>query len=479
MDLTPEYIKKNLEQIGDKAARDMLKQWIINSDDKNLRISALNLYSLMDDQKQFKFLEQLFLSDENFNIRAISGNIIRDKYSHYKKFVSLLEFTINNVIDIDQKLFAVELLNLEDTKKSRKIIKDYLKKTIKLSIKSRLNNFSEEILNFDLDVSIPPKILEICFNFILYFYYINVCGFSVSLKDDLIILLNCEGSKLESITEIKGFSRLFKLEHLILQRNNIQKIFGLNHLRQLKTLNLSQNRINQINNLNELITLKELNLSSNRIKKIENLNIVKIKKLSLDRNLITEIENLDNLTNLEHLNLSYNNVSKLKNFSCLSRLKSLYLSLNNIKTISGLEKLENLTTLYLNGNQISHISGLDSLVSLKVLSLSDNFITRIVNIERLENLIKLELSNNKIDSLNGLETLLNLQELFVDNNRIKNLEGIRNLKRLIILFLENNNIKDFKLSHIDSLTNLNFIFLNQNPLTPESWDLYQNRTRYP
>ena len=102
-----------------------------------------------------------------------------------------------------------------------------------------------------------------------------------------------------------------------------------------------------------------------------------------------------------------------------------------------------------------------------------------MNIERLENLIKLELSNNKIDSLNGLETLLNLQELFVDNNRIKNLEGIRNLKRLIILFLENNNIKDFKLSHIDSLTNLNFIFLNQNPLTPESWDLYQNRTRYP
>ncbi len=67
----------------------------------------------------------------------------------------------------------------------------------------------------------------------------------------------------------------------------------------------------------------------------------------------------------------------------------------------------------------------------------------------------------------------------------KNLEQIGDkaardmLKRLIILFLENNNIKDFKLSHIDSLTNLNFIFLNQNPLTPESWDLYQKRTRYP
>ena len=479
MDLTPEYIKKNLEKIGDKAARDMLKQWIINSDDRVLRKSALNLYSFIDDQKQFRFLEQLFLSDEDINIRTLSGNILRDKYSHNKKFVSLLEFTVNNVNDVDQKLFAVELLNLKDTKKSRKIIKDYLKKIIKLSFESRLIDFSEGILNFDLDISIQPKILEICFNLVLYSYYINVCGFSVTLRDNLIILLNCEGSQLESIEEIKGFGRLSKLEHLFLQRNNFQKICGLNHLRQLKTLNLSQNRINYISNLDDLINLEELNLSSNRIKKIENLNIVKLKKLTLDRNLITEIENLDKLANLEHLNLSYNDISKLKNLNRLRQLKSLYLSINNVETISGLEKLENLTTLYLNGNQISQICGLGSLVSLKVLNLSDNLIAKIMNIEKLDNLIKLELSNNKIDSLNGLENLLKLQELFVDKNRIKNFEGIKNLKRLIILFLENNNIEDFKLSYIDSLTNLNFIFLNQNPLTPESWDTYQKRTRYP
>ena len=58
MDLTPKYIEENLEKFGDKAARDILKQWVINSDDKNLRIRALNLYSIIDDQKQFKFLEQ-------------------------------------------------------------------------------------------------------------------------------------------------------------------------------------------------------------------------------------------------------------------------------------------------------------------------------------------------------------------------------------------------------------------------------------
>jgi hypothetical protein len=479
MDLTPEYIEANLEKFGDKAARDTLKQWIINSDNKDLRIRALNLYQVIDDEKQFKFLEQLFLSDENFNVRAISGNILRDKYFHNKKFVPLLEFSLNNGNDIDQKLFAVELLNLKNTKNSRKIIKEYLKRTLKLNQKNKLSDISEEIFTFDFNLPIPPNILEICHNLILYLYYTDNCGYSVALKEGLITLLNCEGSVLESIAEIKGLSRLFKLEHLFLQRNNIKKICGLDHLKLLITLNLSQNQICQIDKLDELINLKELNLSSNRISKIDNLNNVKLKKLLLDKNSITEIENLDKLVNLEHLNLSYNNISKLKNFNHLIGLKSLYLSFNNIEKISGLENLEALTTLYFNDNRICNISGLGSLVSLKVLNLSNNLINNIVGLENLENLIKLELSNNKIKSLSGLDTLQNLQELFVDKNHVKNLEGIRYLKSLIILFLENNDIKEFKLSFIDKLVNLNFIFLNQNPLNPESWDLYQKRTRYP
>lgn len=479
MDLTPKYIEENLEKLGVKAARDILKQWIINSDDKDLRLKALNLYSVVDDQKQFKFLEQLFLSDENVNVRAISGNILRDKYIHNKRFVSLLEFTLIDGNDIDQKLFAVEQLNLMDTKNSRKIVKDFLKRTLKLSTMSKFGGIPGMIFSFELNLSIPPKILEICDNLILYLYYTEKCGYSATLREGFITLLNCEGSELQSIAEIKGLDRLFNLEHLNLQRNNIQKICGLDHLKRLLTLNLSQNKINLINTLDGLINLKELNLSSNKIKKIENVNNVKLKKLSLDKNSITEIENLDKLVNLEHLNLGNNNISKLKNLNRLVKLKSLYLSYNSIENISGLETLENLTILYLNGNKITNIKGLDNLLSLKVLNLSNNLIKKIENLERLKKLIKLELSDNAIESLSGLDTLQNLQELFVDKNHVKNMEKIGNLKSLIILFLENNDIEVFKMSYLESLTNLNFIFLNQNPLNPESWDLYQKRTRYP
>ena len=78
-----------------------------------------------------------------------------------------------------------------------------------------------------------------------------------------------------------------------------------------------------------------------------------------------------------------------------------------------------------------------------------------------------------------MENLKNLQELFIDKNHIKQMEGINNLESLIILFLEKNHIKEFNMSYVDNLKNLNFIFLNENPLTPESWEIYQKRTRFP
>jgi len=479
MDLNPDYIKKNLEQIGKKTARDILKEWIVNSDNISLRETALDLYSSMDEGKEFKFFEQLFLSDESFEIRGLSGNILRDNYFYHKKFVSLLEFTLNDVNNMDQKSFAVETLNLIDTKKARKIIKDYLKKAIKLSFKKKAYEFPEEIFNSNYDTPIPHSILEVCFNLILYDYYVNSCGYNVTLREGLIILLNCEGGKLDNISEIQAFNKLVKLEHLQLQRNNIQYIRGLSHLTQLKTLNLSQNQIKKIENLDGLNNLQEISLSSNKIKKIENLDLGNLQKVSLDRNLITEIENLDNLHDLKLLNLSYNAIIKLKNLVNLGNLRTLFLSFNQIETISGLEKLENLVTLHINDNRITHIQGLKRLLRLKVLNLSNNYIERIIGLESLIELIKLELFNNRILSLSGLDNLTNLQELFIDKNRIKGLEGINNLKGLIILFLENNDIKEFNMSYVANLKNLNFIFLNENPLTPESWEIYQKRTRFP
>ena len=54
MDLDPNYIKENLHQIGIKDSKALLKEWIDNSNDIELRKSALRIYSSIDDGKSFK-----------------------------------------------------------------------------------------------------------------------------------------------------------------------------------------------------------------------------------------------------------------------------------------------------------------------------------------------------------------------------------------------------------------------------------------
>ena len=478
MEFTPDYIKENLSKIGRKEATYLLKEWIVNS--STLREKALKLLGSIDDGKNFKFFEHLFLSDEEPEIRITTGNILKEKYFNHKKIISPLEFALYNINNFEQKFLAVEFLNQIDNKETRKIIKEYLEVSIKNKSKYKFEDFPEEIYIRDYESPLPQFIMDICFNLILYDYYINNCGYTVVLRNGYIILLNCEGSNLRNINNITAFDKLVNLEHLLLQRNKIEKIESLNHLRNLKILNLSDNNIKKIENLESLKNLEELNLSYCKIKTIENLASLKnLRKLSLEVNLIEGITGLDTLVNLEELNISNNKIKVINNLNELTKLKRLNLSFNEILRISGLSKLENLVLLHLNDNNIPKIEGLDSLHELKTLSLSNNFIKRIENLNNLNNLRKFELSHNSIEKIEGLTNQLKLQELFLDKNQIHELGGMDNLEKLIILFLESNQISEFNNKKIESLRNLNFLFLNENPLTPESWICYKRRSRLP
>jgi len=479
MDSDPNQIKENLSQIGTKAAKILLKEWIDNSNNLGFRKNALRIYSSIDDGKNFKFYEHLYLSDEEIEIRTLSGEILNEKYYAHKKIISLFEFALNHAKNMTQKFQALESLNSIDTKKTRKAIKDYLKKTVKSDFKEKIQDFPNEIINPDYNVPISNSVLEICYNLILHDYYVYKCGYNATLRNGLIILLNCEGAGITNISDIQGYKKLKKLEHFLLQRNKIPKISGLSHLLNLKILNLSHNNIEKMENLEVLKNLEELFLTGNKVRKMENLKLTSLKKLYLDRNLISEIGDLEGLSNLETLNLNQNNISELKGLETLKKLKNLYLSYNKVTSINGIQNLGNLISLYLNNNNIIRIQGLEGLLNLKVLSLSNNNIKNIENLNQLENLLKLELSQNQIEKFQGLDKLSKLQELYIDKNQLQKIEGLNGLKSLIILFLEGNKITDFKLKYIEHLKNLNFIFLNDNPLTPESRENYLKRTRFP
>jgi len=479
MGLTPQYIKESINEIGNKEAFSLLKDWINNSNDPDLRIEALDVFGHLDNGRNFRFFEQIFLSDEDPKMRLLSGNLLKERYINHKKLISLLEFTLSSVENIDQKFLAIKILNSLKSKKAHKVIKEFLKRSIKKYLSSKINEFPEEIFNTDYTSSIGESVLELCYNLILFDYYKRFHGYNVTLRRGIIILLNCKNSNLNLISEIPAFYKLIKLEHLLLQGNKINEIDNIEHLRNLKVLDLTNNQINEIKNIEALHNLEELKLSKNQIRKIENLNLPKLRKLSLDHNSIIKISNLERLLNLEFLNLGYNAIEKVENLGELYKLKNLNLSNNKIEEISGLDNLTRLISLRLNSNSIKNLSGLDSLFELKILNLSDNLIEHIENLHNLYNLTKFELSNNKIKKIEGLDHLIKLQELFLDKNRITKLEGIENLESLIILFLENNYISEFRMGDIEHLKNLNFIFLNENPLSPESKKQYAKKTRFP
>ena len=479
MGINPQHLRENISQVGIKEAKIHLKRWINNSNNPDLRREALQLYGEIEQGKDYNFLEEIFLSDESVNLRLLSGKILGQNYFQHKKVIKLLEYVLNSEEEIYIKFLALELLDKFNLKKCHTIIHTFFEKIVdKIDENTRKNTIS---LSSILEQKPENRrlILKLCYNLILFNHYKEKFGYNVTLRDGIIILLNCEGSNIAYISDIPGIEKLVDLEHLILKRNRISKIEDLEILKKLKYLNLANNDIEKIENLSHLRKLEELILSANKISKVENLSLPLLKKLFLDKNLISEIGDLDTALLLEELNLSSNHIKLIKHLEKVKSLKTLNLSNNHIQRISGLDKLHNLISLNLNENKIPKIEGLANLVNLKVLNLSNNEILKIENLENLQSLTHLEISKNQISKMDGLDNLINLQELFLDKNQINKIEGLNNLKNLIILFLERNNITNFDLKDIDPLENLNFIFLNENPLDIESKEKYETRTRFP
>ncbi|MFX1487536.1 MAG: leucine-rich repeat domain-containing protein [Promethearchaeota archaeon] len=480
MELNPEYIKDHIAEIGVKEGLVLLKELINSSSDSSIRNKALEYFGIFERGKNFAFLEQLFLSDEDENIALLAGKILKNKYIAHKKLTRLLEYILHNVENVEQKIFSIEALISIDSLKARKMVIDYVKSLSRSIFKEKAIKIPPELLNHNYNAIIPQNLIDICINLILHQYYVNSCGYLSTLRRGMIVSLVCESSNLQGINEIVGLHFLYNLEYLTIQRNHLKEITQLKHLANLKALNLSHNDIKKIENLYSLITLEELNLSNNKIKRIENLELLsKLKKLFLNSNDITHIENLGSLTSLEVLEINRNKISKIENLRKLDKLERLNLSFNRIEKMEGLTQLQNLMWLYLNDNVIGQIEDLSTLQKLKGLNLSNNNIEKLSSLENLQNLKKIELSNNKIWKLEGLQNLVELQELYLDNNSIKKLEGLEGLNNLIILHLGRNAIKEFSNESVEHLKNLNFIFLNENPLDQKSFSEYQKRVKFP
>lgn len=229
--------------------------------------------------------------------------------------------------------------------------------------------------------------------------------------------------------------------------------------------------ISELNlNLPEKMTLREFwdaDLKDNdQLKTIKVLDLANSKLKFLP----TEI---NCLTGLTELHLNGNELKDLPlELGSLPNLKFLYLNNNQISELpEEISSLSKLISINLNLNQLNHIPKvLESLPSLVHLRLASNNLRQLsqtfCSMTKLE---YLDLSSNPLDKFpSQIGQLVNLTTLSINDAALEDIPNISELKKLKTLSLGKNNLKQFSPELINSLKNLEVLFLKKNPLNEDN-----------
>lgn len=342
------------DKLTKSQASDLLMSLVENTikQDTESKIVSIKLLGLIgaNDEKIFKFLELLLISDVDDLVRGNAASVI-----------------IKNFSDLAFEPIKWALLH-EESETSIILIIEALNKTNSLNLKSLVKTF--EYVEYEGKIYLPFGTERI---------------------------INLSNQNIVNLMQVKGLGNLLNLKKLHLNFNNITVIEGLDNLINLKTLHLQGNKIEKIEGLEKLKNLEYLYLNNNEIVKIQGITTLSnLKSLMIYDNKLPEIQKLEHLSNLEILNLRNNRISEIEGLKNLENLKRLDLSSNRITEINDLDNLVNLEFLDLSYNQITEISGLDSLKNLKFLDLRNNKITGIKQLNILKKLQHLYLGFNRI-----------------------------------------------------------------------------------
>ena len=248
------------------------------------------------------------------------------------------------------------------------------------------------------------------------------------------------------------------LESLTLRLNNIEKIEGLENKTNLRDLDLKNNKIQKIEGLENKTNLRDLDLKNNKIQKIEGLeNCTNLKYLYLDSNKITKIENIEMLKDLNELFLSSNQLTDILNADKNDKLTYLNLLNNpNIKSNRNeytedenkrLDKIQEILTVRdgkidIDADQLRLFSG------YKTINLSSSDISTLEVLEgqtELEHLSLWACTNitlTDIKSQEILKSMKKLKTLNLSRTNVKDLTAINELKNLIKLTIDTKNNLD-------------------------------------
>jgi len=430
MELTPskiyeEYFKNNLDK---QSAAKLLVSLIDNSESDKVRVESIQALEKIkiDDNKSFRFLENLLISDSSERVRNSAALILKNLYINKAlepmKWALIHEESPSCLNTIHTTLIKI-IKNMVEN--NQQILYSEVKKIREREFRISLEQLSkvksiEKLTNKEL-----AEILINYFTFLL----LKKIYWRIKFKIE-----NCKFIELDFIfkglTEIpEPIKYLSSLKILIFRYNQLTTLpEWIGNLFSLESLNLNVNNIKMLpETIDSLVSLKELLLWKNKLKALPKRIgcLSKLERINLRLNQLETLpDTIGNLSSLRELNLHDNKLHYLpETVGYLNSLETLNLSWNELRALpSTIGKLTVLKVLDLERNELTAIpEEIGSLKSLKVLNLSDNKLDIIPDtIGNLTSLQYLYLSRNKLNILpESLKYLTKLKELYLSENNLK------------------------------------------------------------
>ncbi|MFX0034726.1 MAG: hypothetical protein ACFE9I_03680 [Candidatus Hermodarchaeota archaeon] len=465
MSLTPKAIYENLrnKDLDYSSALELLITFIENTDNIDIRIECLQILKKIQskDEKVFKLLENLLVSDSDEKIRNIAASYMKKFFLH--KALEPMKWVIEHETSLRCMITAISTLSKINNLKSRFILMEKLntlynqkcKYNLKNSFRARkIENIPTQELAEILINYYFISFLKIRFGYLKYEF--DNFGYVTTLD---LTNVDPQGIFIPDFLEI--ISSLKHLEVLDLRFNNLMYIPEISKkLDSIISLDLSYNKIiNLPTSIQNLTSLKHLNLKSNRLRSIpESLSSLKLlQTINLRNNMLNKIpKSIKSLKFLENLNLHGNKINSIE-FKLPNSIKELELGWNNFLEVpTTIKSLKSLESLGMSGNKLKMIpKWICSFQLLKILDLYDN------------NIIALPKS---------MGNLYSLEVLVLRNNQLSHLpETFKFLRKIKKLNLSWNNFTQIPewIGELNSLEELN-LWGNQVETLPKSISLLSN-----
>ena len=399
--ISPDLLKKQLADglIDENTAIGLIIFNIDNSKADEERVQYLKIINEIEirDKSEFKFLENLVVSDLCEQVKVSALEICVSKYSN--EVTELIKWVIDNIYSPSILLIAMKKLNQIDENQLKDLLIGGLEEFMRKKPIILLQEYSFHLRRLFKVKSFREfpliKIFDIYLNlktmmFLIQSYNMKFdeydYGIEYSLKEGLVFSLKLWGLNIKKITELKQLKYLTCLEHLDVSGNNINTIDGLEPFKNLKNLKFGD-------------------------------------LLERRGNKIVEIKGLDNLINLEHLDLSYNEINEINGLHNLRKLKSLKLAGNKLKIITFIDNLLEIETLHFEYNWISEVMFTGQLPHLSELYLDNNQLIK-VDLGNLPYLEVITITSNPLVEITGLDKLDKLNEIIIEHDQLLEIRGL-------------------------------------------------------